>query len=146
MIRLVSRLFHASPILAASMWCVLLVPAVAQSASHNNEVVFLSSVREGYGIMRIVMHSKEGIYVFVCNIKAAGCITPFPGKPYWLLTASAPVGKLDLKWLANFYVEYHNVTNVGIIPAWKGWTGQKDSMREYREVGAYALRSFTVAK
>lgn len=84
----------------------------------DNEVVRLVSVKEEGGAKRIEMRSKQCIYVFICNVGTIGCTTPIPGKDYWLLTAASPVGKLDLERLKNWYVEYHNATNMGIIPAW----------------------------
>lgn len=114
--------------------------------SPDNEVVRLVSVKEESGAKRIVMRGKHGIYVFMCNVGAAGCTTPIPTMPYWLLTASSPVGKMDLDWLKNWYVDYHEATNMGIIPAWEAWAKQKDSMEAYRQVGSYWLSSFTAAR
>lgn len=119
---------------------------IAQSNPTANEVVRLVSVRQELETKRIVMKSKAGVYVFVCSEGAAGCITPIPGQPYWLLTDGSPVGKLDLDWLKNWYVEYHDATNVGIIPAWEGWNKQDDFMKQYRQVGCYWLSSFAAIK
>jgi hypothetical protein len=119
---------------------------VSQSNPPANEVVRLVSVKEENGAKRIVMQSKRGIYLFMCNVGAAGCTTPIPGQPYWLLTASSPVGKMDLDWLKNWYVDYHDATNMGIVPAWEGWNKQRDLMEAYRQVGSYWLSSFTATK
>ncbi|HWG21607.1 MAG TPA: hypothetical protein VG225_13840 [Terracidiphilus sp.] len=119
---------------------------IAQTTSPANEVVRLVSVKEENRAKRIVMQSKNGVYVFMCSVGAAGCTTPIPGQPYWLLTASSPVGKMDLEWLKNWYVDYHDATNMGVIPAWEGWNKQKDFMESYHEVGSYWLSSFTATK
>lgn len=119
---------------------------IGQITSPSNEVVRLMSVKEENKAKRIVMQGKHGVYVFMCNVGAAGCTTPIPGQPYWLLTASSPVGKMNLEWLKTWYVDYHDATNMGIIPAWEGWKKQKDFMESYHEVGSYWLSSFTAAK
>lgn len=131
------------------LWFLILVtgisPAFAQSANH--EILWLVSVREDNGVKQIFMRSEAGRYVFECDLKAAGCVTPIPRKPYWLLTDSSPVGKMDLAWLKYWYVEYYSASNVGLIPAWKEWwNGDGNFMERYGEVGAYWLSSFTVTK
>lgn len=111
--------------------------AVAQSSSRN-EVVRLVSVNLEGGKKRVVMRSKDATYVFYCDLGADGCLTPIPGKPYWLITENS-TGKYNLAWLKYWYVEYHNAQTVGIVPAWVG--EHLDFVRDHRLVGAYWLSS-----
>lgn len=130
---------------------------LGQSKQPNppNEAVRLVSFEDApqFGVKHIVMRSKNGTYVFTCRFKAAGCITPIPGKAYWLVTSASPFGSLDMDFLKNWYVEYHDATNMGIVPAWKewqeGWNKSKnytDFMTQYRGVGVYAFVGFTAKK
>jgi hypothetical protein len=125
---------------------------IVHSQTAARETVRLVSSRQDVGAKRIVMQSRTVVYVFNCNEGAAGCIVPIPDRPYYLITDSQPLGKMDMAWLKDLYVEYHEATNMGIVPAWKEWSDgleAKDNesfMRWYRGVGVYWLVSLTVKK
>jgi hypothetical protein len=127
--------------------------AIAHSQTTTRETVRLVSSQQDDGAKHIVMQSQTVVYVFNCNEGAAGCIVPVPDRPYYLITDSQPLGKMDMNWLKNWYVEYHEATNMGIVPAWKEWSDgwkkfndNESFMREYRGIGVYWLVSLTVRK
>lgn len=111
----------------------------------SRETVRLVSSHQSGHEMRIVMQSQTASYIFACTYKAAGCIIPIPNQPYYLITESNPLGKYDLGWLKNWYVDYHDAPNIGIVPT-SGWPDEKDFMKTYNEVGSYWLVSLTVRK
>ncbi len=144
---LAGKTLKINRLLAISTVAFSAMSTIGQGAHPNNEIVHVTSVREENHAKRVVMRSKEATYVFYCNIGAPGCTTPISGKSYWLLTDSQPVGKLDMAWMKDWYVEYHDATNMGIIPTSNDWMGkQKDFMGEYRQVGVYWLSSMTVTR
>jgi len=109
-------------------------------------VRFVSSHQDTGYSMRVVMQSRTAVYVFKCIYKTAGCIIPFPGKSYYLITESTPFGKYDLAWLKYWYNECNTAPTFGIVPT-SGWpVNEKEFMHDYNAVGAYCLDSMTVRK
>ena len=119
--------------------------ARSQSASSKYELVHLVSVNQVKNVKRVVMQSTQGTYVFSCNSGAYGCTTPLPAKLYFLVRDTS-TGKWNLDWLKEWYVEYHDAENIGIVPAWPDWNRSNDFMKDYRLVGAYWLVSFRATR
>ena len=94
------------------------------------------------GIKIVTLGNTNGDYVLSCNTKADNCLTPTPGKDYYVFTKMTKwkfpgaTKYVTLAWFQDWTVSYPNGENVALVPS-DG--GQPD------EVGMYWLSSWAAA-
>ena len=87
------------------------------------------------------MGNADGEYVLSCDIAEETCVTPLPGKDYYLFTKttkwkfSGATKYATLEFFQDFTISYNNAENIALIP-----TAAGDS-----QVGMYWLSSWTAA-
>lgn len=121
----------------------LMISAQKINPSRDSTVHLVSVSQSDEDMKQVVMAGSQGRYILFCNLKALGCISPLPGRPYRIITEST-TGKPDLAWIKDWYVSYNPAETVGIFPAWPDWDKNKSHDDRYKMVGAYELSRFTV--
>ena len=86
------------------------------------EVVRCKNMRISQEVKTLTMSNANGEYFLSCNVKAAGCITPEPGKNYLLFNKNThwkmPGAKtfINLAFVQDWTVTYNNAENIGLVP------------------------------
>jgi len=106
------------------------------------QTVRLEKVENIRGVKTLTVSNTEGRYLLSCDVDQPTCLTPTPGKDYWLFNKSTKVKfpgateYVTLKWLQDWTISYTNEENIGLIPA-EGAKGGPDL-----SFGIYRLRSW----
>lgn len=98
-----------------------------QGISQDSETVLPETVRlEKITVLSggktVVVSNQEGRYTLQCNLDLDSCLSPKPGKDYWLFTKTTKVkmpGASDymtLKFLIDFSGSYNHQENVALVP------------------------------
>ena len=89
------------------------------------------------------MSNENGEYHLSCNLKAAGCVTPPPGKNYLLFNQNTrwkmPGAKtfINLAFVQDWTVTYNQAENIGLV--------RQDNTVPGFELGIYMLDSWSAA-
>lgn len=71
----------------------------------------------------LTVGNVNGDYVLACNMKAANCLTPIPGKDYYLFNKNTKwkmpgaTTSITLAWVQEWTVSYPNAENVALVPS-----------------------------
>jgi hypothetical protein len=86
------------------------------------DVVMVQSVRVLDGMKSVAVGNKKGSYTLTCNMKAAGCLSPLPGRSYYVFDKSThwrmPGAKvlIGLDFVQDWTVSYKEAENIGLVP------------------------------
>jgi hypothetical protein len=75
------------------------------------------------GVKTVTVGNVNGNYVLSCNMKADNCVTPAPGKNYYIFNKNTKwkmpgaTKSITLSWIQDWSVEYPNGENIALIPA-----------------------------
>lgn len=92
------------------------------------------------GVKTITVGNDKGEYVLSCNQEVNSCITPAPGKDYYVFNKTTKwqfpgaTGYLTLAWLQDWSVTYKNGENIALIPT--------EGDRQPAQIGMYWLSSW----
>lgn len=102
---------------------LLLYPVVAGAQTLvPPEVVRSENVRVEGDMKIVTVGNAQRHYSLFCNVKAAGCITPEPGKDYLLFDAKTrwkmPGAKdfISLAFVQDWTIKYNEGENIGLVP------------------------------
>jgi hypothetical protein len=91
------------------------------------------------GVKIVTVGNFNGDYALGCNMKADNCLTPAPGKDYYLFDKNTKwkmpgaTKSITLSWIQDWSIKYPNGENIALIPA-EGGAPQ--------EMGMYWLQSW----
>lgn len=117
------------------------VKPVPVKDENGNELTEPQKVRskqvqnDNHGVKRITVGNVNGDYVLGCNMKADNCLTPVPGRDYYLFDKNAKwkmpgaTKSITLSWIQGWTESYPNAENIALIPAPAG--GQPEEMGMY---------------
>jgi hypothetical protein len=107
------------------------------------EIVHAEQVQnDNRGVKTITVGNANGDYVLACNRKADACITPAPGKDYYVFNKttkwkfSGATKYVTLAWFQDWTVSYPNGENIALVPSESG---------QPEEVGMYWLETWTAS-
>ena len=92
------------------------------------------------GVKIISVGNANGSYVLGCNMKADNCVTPIPGRDYYVFNKNTKwkipgaTKSITLSWIQDWSVKYPNGENIALIPAEGG---------DPQEMGMYWLDSWS---
>ena len=105
------------------------------------EIVRLRELRVSGDIKTLTVGDATGEYHLSCNRKAAGCVSPTPGKNYLLFKEgthyrlAGAKSYIDLAFIQGWTVTYEKGENVGLV-------AEDDTDRAGVGLGLYALESW----
>jgi hypothetical protein len=94
------------------------------------------------GVKTIAVGNNNGEYVLTCNMEAANCVTPTPGKDYCVFNKLTKwkfhnaTGYVTLAWLQGWSVKYTYGENIALVPSEGG---------QPEEMGMYWLSSWSAS-
>lgn len=94
------------------------------------------------GVETITVGNHNGEYVLSCNMEAANCVTPTPGKDYYVFNKLTKwkfhnaTGYVTLAWLQGWSVKYTYGENIALVPSEGG---------QPEEMGMYWLSSWSAS-
>ena len=109
----------------------LTIPEIVRSERVQND---------NRGLMWVTVGNSGGDYVLACNRKADACITPIPGKDYYVFNKTTKwkfpgaAKSVTLAWIQDWTISYLNGENIALVPAEGG---------QPTEVGMYWLETWT---
>lgn len=92
------------------------------------------------GVKIVTVGNANGNYTLGCNMKAENCLTPVPGRDYYLFNKNSKwkmpgaTKSITLSWIQDWSVKYPNGENIALIPVEGG---------DPQEMGMYWLDSWT---
>jgi hypothetical protein len=92
------------------------------------------------GVKTVTVGNDKGDYVLSCNMEASNCVTPEPGRDYYVFTSTtkwkfpSATGYVTLAWLQDWSVTYKKGENIALLPAGGG---------KPEEMGMYFLDSWS---
>ena len=95
---------------------------------------------DNLGVKIVTVGNVNGDYALGCNMKAENCLTPVPGKDYYLFNKNTKwkmpgaTKSITLSWIQDWSVKYPNGENIALIPAEGG---------DPQEMGMYWLDSWS---
>ena len=122
------------------------VKQVLPKDEQGNELTEPEKVRskqvqiDNRGVKTITVGNENGDYVLSCNMKADNCVTPVPGKNYYIFNKNTEwkmpraTGYITLAWLQDWSVKYNNGENIALVPVGGGAP---------EEIGMYWLDSWS---
>jgi hypothetical protein len=99
----------------------------SQGISQDNQTVLPETVRLQKTVVfsggkTVIVSNQEGRYTLQCNLDQDSCLSPKPGRDYWLFTKTTKVkmeGASDymtLKFLMDFSGSYNHQENMALVP------------------------------
>jgi hypothetical protein len=91
-------------------------------------------------VKTVIVGNAVGRYTLSCNLKAAGCMTPIPGRDYYVIKEESrwrmpgAMHDIDLATLQDFTATYFSAENIGLV--------RVDSRGEPGAIGMYTLGSW----
>jgi len=123
----------AKPVVRDEQGNELIEPEVVRSKQVQND---------NRDVKTVIVGNANGEYVLSCNMKAENCVTPVPGKDYYVFNKTSKwrmpgaTKSITLTWIQDWTVSYPNAENLALLPAGGG---------QPEEMGMYWLDSWTTA-
>lgn len=92
------------------------------------------------GVKTVTMGNANGEYALGCNMKANNCVTPTPGRDYYIFNKAAKwrmpgaTESITLKWVQDWTESYPTGENIALVASEGG---------QVEELGMYWLVSWT---
>jgi hypothetical protein len=127
-----------------SLACALDMPVSGGAeALTPPEIVQVEVVRADADSKFVVVGNEKGSYRLSCNLKAGGCLTPVPGRAYYVFDKSTrwkmpgATEIIGLAFVQDWTVSYKQGENIGLVPKDSGGPG---------ELGMYMLETWIAKK
>jgi len=95
---------------------------------------------DNHGVKTLTMGNDKGEYFLACDVKESTCLTPDPGRDYYVFTKTSKwkfpgaTGYVTLEWLQSWTGTYNSEENIALAPV--------DNNRTPEQIGMYWLKSW----